>query len=264
VTILQALILGFIQGLTEFIPVSSSGHLVLGQRIFNFKAPPIIFDILVHVATLGAIIIFFRKELISDTKDFFKAIFQGNIKKIPKICWLVIIGTIPAAAIGFLLEPFLGKIFNSTILVGFSLILTSILLFSENFLKKQTKKITSTSGIDALIIGSFQALAILPGVSRSGSTIIAGLWRKLKKEDAFKFSFYLAIPAIIGAQALEIRGLFEIRNGGFIPHFIGFITAFLTGILALKFLKKMVISKRLAYFGIYCFLIGSLAIILSL
>jgi undecaprenyl-diphosphatase len=264
VTVFQALILGLVQGLTEFLPVSSSGHLVLGQKILKFTKPPVVFDILVHTATLIAIIIFFKKELKKDIGIFLNAIFYGKFKKIPKIFWLILVGTIPAASIGILIEPFLEKIFDSSLLVGLFLILTSLLLFSTKFLKKETKSLNFVSGIDALVIGAFQSFAIFPGISRSGSTVVAGLARKLKREDAFKFSFYLAIPAIIGAQLLQTENILKIKNQNILPYFLGFIAALFTGILSLKILKKAIISEKLFLFGFYCLAIGSLTILLSL
>lgn len=263
-SVFQALILGILQGLTEFLPVSSSGHLVLGQSLLGFSKPPVTFDVLIHVGTLTAIIIFFKEELVKDTRAFFRALFFCQFNKIPKIYRLVIIGTIPTAVVGFLTSPFLEKIFNSTLIVGFSLIFTSLFLFSTKFIKESVKKLNKASLADGLFIGLFQSLAILPGISRSGSTVVSGLWRGLKRKDAFKFSFYLAIPAILGAQILEIKKLIEIANGMMASYLLGFISAMLAGVLSLKILKKMVIKGKLAYFAIYCFAVGSMVIIISL
>ena len=263
-TILQALILGLVQGLTEFLPVSSSGHLVLGQKLLGFSKPPVAFDILVHVGTLTAIFIFFRKELLVDLKNFLSALRSGSLEKIPKIFWLVVIGTIPAVIVGFSVNSFLEKIFNSTLIVGFSLIFTSLLLASTKFLKKGSKKINELALFDGLIVGLFQSLAILPGISRSGSTVVSGLWREVRREDAFRLSFYLAIPAILGAQILQFKRLIETGSGNNFSYFLGFLSAILVGILSLRILKKIVLSGKLAYFGIYCFLLGATAILVSL
>lgn len=262
-SVLQALILGLIQGLTEFLPISSSGHLVLGQKLLGFSKPPVAFDILVHVGTLIAIFIFFRKELLFDFKNFLSALGSGNLKKIPKIFWLVVIGTIPAVVAGFLVNSFLEEIFNSTLMVGFSLIFTSLLLASTKFLKRGSKKINEVALFDGLTVGFFQALAILPGISRSGSTVVSGLWREIKREDAFRLSFYLAIPAVLGAQVLQFKRLVETGGNNF-SYFLGFLSAILAGILSLRILKKMLLAGKLAYFGAYCFIIGSLVILLNL
>jgi len=257
VDLLHALFLGIVQGLTEFLPVSSSGHLVLGQKLLGFETPPIGFDILVHLGTLIAVFVFFRKELVKDFNLVFK-------KKDLKIFWLVLVGTVPAVLIGLLVKPFLAEIFNSLLLVGVSLILTGLFLFSTSFVKKGKKELVNFSGADALIVGLFQSLAILPGISRSGSTVVAGLWQGLKRKEAFKLSFYLAIPAILGAQVLEIKKLLQIGNGMAVPHLLGFFAATITGFLSLKILKKVVVAGKLSYFGIYCSLVGIIVVITNI
>lgn len=252
-TIIQALILGLVQGLTEFLPISSSGHLVLGQKLLGFSQPPVLFDILVHVGTLTAIFVFFRKIIWQLTKKTIEAI---KAKTIPKEATVIIVATIPAVIIGFFLNPFLEVIFSSITLVGIALIITSILLFSTVLIKKSNKKINQITKLDALIIGILQALAILPGISRSGSTVVAGLWRNLKRETAFTFSFLLSIPAILGAMSLQLTDLIIIDNQQILPNLIGFASAALSGYLALILFKKAVVKKKLAYFGIYCLLVG--------
>ena len=252
-SISHALFLGIVQGLTEFLPVSSSGHLVLGQKLLGFEAPPVGFDILVHLGTLIAVFVFFRKELAKDINLVFK-------KRDLKVFWLVTVGTLPAVGIGLLFEPFLAQIFDSLLLVGISLILTSLLLFSTSFVKKSKKKLVNASGVNALIIGLFQSLAILPGISRSGSTVVSGLWQGLKRQEAFKFSFYLAIPAILGAQLLELKKLLEIGDGMVVSHLLGFIAAGITGLLSLRVLKKVLIAGKLSYFGIYCLILGAIVV----
>lgn len=252
-TIIQALILGLIQGLTEFLPISSSGHLVIGQKLLGLSQPPVLFDILVHVGTLTAIFIFFRKIIWQLTK---KTVETIKAKAIPKEATVIIIGTIPAVIIGFFLYPFLEIIFSSITLVGIALVITSILLFSTIFIKKSHKKINQITKFDALVIGILQALAILPGISRSGSTVVAGLWRNLKRETAFTFSFLLSIPAILGAMTMQLTDLAIVDCQQVLPNLVGFVSAALSGYLALILFKKAVVNKKLAYFGIYCLLVG--------
>lgn len=236
----QAIILGIIQGLTEFLPVSSSGHLVVGQKLFRISEPPVFFDVLVHLGTLVAILVFFRRQLI---KISFKTI------------WLTFIGTLPAIFIGLFLNKYLKFIFNSLIGVGFAWLVTAAFLFSSRWIKKSVKGLAKLREKNAFIIGCWQALAILPGISRSGSTVIGGLWQGLEKESAFSFSFYLAIPAILGAFILQLPDLphssFPIKEG-----FLGFISAAIFGLLSLGIFKKVVLKGKLFYFGFYCLILG--------
>lgn len=248
--IIQAIVLGFLQGFTEFMPISSSGHLVIGQKLFAINKPPVLFDILVHVGTLSAIILYFNKQILG----FFRKI--NNIK-------LIVIGTLPAVFVGLFLNQYIEEIFNSLLGVGFCLIITSIFLFSVKFIKKTDKDFNKLNWPDAFMIGLFQALAILPGISRSGSTTVAGLWRSLTKKTAFVFSFYLAIPAILGALTLHLNELLN-HNGELKNGLIGFTTAAISGLLALKIFEKAVLKGKLFYFGVYCFLLGSTILILKL
>ncbi|NIM03664.1 undecaprenyl-diphosphatase, partial [bacterium] len=188
----QAIILAIVQGLTEFLPVSSSGHLVIFQKLFNLTEPPVLFDILIHVGTLGAILLYFRKEIVKISK---------------KTIWLIFIGTIPALVVGLLLQGYISLIFDSLKLVGVTLLITAGLLFLSKQFSQLNRRFSHLKWLDALFIGAFQALAILPGISRSGSTIVSGMWRKLDRKTAFQFSFYLAIPAILGALTLQIPDL---------------------------------------------------------
>lgn len=238
--ILQAIALGLVQGITEFLPVSSSGHLVIGQKIFGLAKPPVLFDILVHIGTLLAVLVFFKNKFLKLSK---------------KIICLILIGTVPAALAGLFLNQYAQTLFNSLKLVGVSLLATAFLLFSTKLLKAKTKIFSQLNWQKAFIVGCFQALAILPGVSRSGSTIIGGLWTGLKKETAFDFSFLLAVPAILGALALQIP---EISSNGdqLAMGFVGLITASISGFLSLKLFKQIVLKSKLYYFGFYCLVLG--------
>ena len=175
-TLFEAIFLGLIQGLTEFLPISSSGHLVIGQKLLGLEHPAVLFNILVHFGTLLAIILYFNKRIINFYKNF------NNLK-------LIFIGSIPAVLVGFFLNDYLEALFDSLFLVGFCLLITAGLLFLTSFVKKADKDFSKINLATSFRIGCLQALAILPGVSRSGATISAGLWRGLKKETAFAFSF---------------------------------------------------------------------------
>lgn len=240
----QAFSLGILQGLTEFLPVSSSGHLVIAQKIFGFSEPPVLFDVLLHIGSLAAVIVFF-------VKDF--------LKLKAKTLLLVIIGTIPAVIAGLFLNQYIEQIFNSLKMLGYSFLITAALLFSVKLIKnKKEKDLNQINWLDSLSIGIMQAVAILPGVSRSGSTVVAGLWRGLKRETAFLFSFYLAVPAILGASALKIKDALEIGNVnlGLDVIIIGLITSFIAALISIKLLKKVILNGQLSYFGVYCLILG--------
>lgn len=249
----QAFILSLVQGLTEFLPISSSGHLALLQKLFGFEKPSILFDIFVHVGTLGAVIFYLKKEL---------AVF-GKIR----IWGLVILGSIPAGLVGLFLNNRIETIFNSPNLVGFSFLITAGILFSTRAVGKLTKSIGKLSPTDALLVGLFQALAILPGVSRSGSTIVAGLWTGLDRRTAFRFSFFLAIPAILGALFLQIpkaltQESLAVSSSYCLQAILGMVLAGIIGYGALKILETLLFQAKLWIFGIYCAIIGLLAILI--
>jgi len=253
----QAIFLAIVQGLTEFLPISSSGHLVIFQKIFGL-APPVLFDILVHVGTLGAIIFFFREDLVK--------ILQGISKREKDswhIFWLVVIGTIPAIIIGLFLQRDITQIFDSLKLVGVALLITSGLLISTRWFKLLNRQFNQLNWKDALIVGLFQALAILPGVSRSGSTIVAGLSRKMNRETAFQFSFLLAIPAILGALTLQIPELINSQFNYLNQAIGGMVIAGIVGYFSLVILKRFLVKSQLWIFGIYCFLLGTIILIFS-
>ena len=243
----QAIFLAIIQGLTEFLPISSSGHLVIFQKLFGLK-PPVLFDILVHVGTLGAIIAYFLKPLLKISKH---------------TLLLVIIGTIPAIVVGLFLQRYITQIFDSLKLVGVALLMTAGLLLVSKRFKLLNRRFKYLKWQDALFVGIFQVLAILPGVSRSGSTIVAGLARKLDRETAFRFSFYLAIPAILGALTLQIPDLIGGQVNYLSQGILGMIIAGAVGYEALKILEKTLLGAKFWLFGIYCLVLGIVILLFS-
>jgi len=243
----QAIFLAIIQGLTEFLPISSSGHLVIFQKLFGLK-PPVLFDILVHVGTLGAIIAYFLKPLSKISKH---------------TLLLVVIGTIPAVVVGLFLQTYITQIFDSLKLVGVALLMTAGLLLVSKRFKLLNRRFKYLKWQDALFVGIFQVLAILPGVSRSGSTIVAGLARKLDRETAFRFSFYLAIPAILGALALQIPDLIDGQVNYLSQGILGMIIAGAVGYEALKILEKTLLGAKFWLFGIYCLVLGIVILLFS-
>lgn len=246
----QGFFLALIQGLTEFLPISSSGHLVIFQKIFGLE-PPVIFDILVHIGTLGAVLVYFKKELLLIAKG----VFQGN-KNSLSFLTMIAIGTIPALIFGLILQNQLAKIFDSLKIVALSLLLTALILFLTKKMANLKLSFNQLKWQDSFLIGCFQALAILPGVSRSGSTIAAGLWRGLKRKSAFRFSFFLAIPACIGALILQIPDLISGQFNHLGQSLLGMIVAAVTGFWALKILERVLLKAKFWVFGAYCLLLS--------
>jgi len=245
--ILQSIFLGIIQGITEWLPISSSGHLVIFQTLFNIEVP-ILFDILLHFATLIVILVVFRKEIINILKAF------PNYKTPDgKLGWYIIIGTIPIGLAGFFLNDTIESLFTSLKAVAIALIITSIILFlSEKFPGRR-----KMNWYDSIIIGISQAVALVPGISRSGSTISTGLILGLEKKQVATFSFLLVIPAIIGATILE----FSPSNLEF-NYIYGIITAIIVGYFSLKWLLKIIVNNKFHYFGFYCLILGIILLII--
>ncbi len=271
---LQAVILGIIQGLTEFLPVSSSGHLVIFQHLFGLKEPELFFDICVHLGTLVAVIIFFRKEIeaiIISISRFVKLYFKKKVSFVyifedvdTKLAFLIVVGTIPTAILGLLFHKVADLLFSSVVIVGFMLLLTGFLLLGTRWVKNVGESITHFSIKDALIIGLMQGIAIMPGISRSGATIAIGLFLGLNRETAARYSFLLSIPAILGAAMLS---LIDVSTNSAFPLMVSFIGAFtscIVGYSALRLLVYIVKQGRLHIFAPYCWLAGVIALMLKL
>ncbi len=256
----EALILGIIQGLTEFLPISSSGHLELASFILNTNQKDnLSFTILVHIATAISIIYVFKYDILKIIKGF----FIGE-KKYLSLVIKILISSIPIGIVGLLYENEVESLFNGNIfLVGSMLIITSLLLFFTYFSKENNKN--NISYLHAIIIGLAQALAIFPGISRSGATISVALLLKINKEEATKFSFLMVLVPIFGILILKIiNGLSNsdiiYQNIISFPYLIGFISALFSGILACKLMLKIVKESKLIYFSFYCLLVGSIGI----
>lgn len=235
-----SIVLGLIQGITEFLPVSSSGHLVIFQSILpNFSDPGIVLDVILHAGTLLAVLVFFRKKL----SLFFNM----------KFLLLLAVASIPAGIFGFLFGDTVETMFSSVKLVGFALLLTGVINLTTDRFKSVKDKVSMSN---AIIIGLFQALAVIPGVSRSGSTIFSGVFQKINRKKAAEFSFLLSVPAIIGANMLEITSHPVVFGKDSVFYLLGFISAFLSGLLAIKLVFRLLESKNFFAFGIYCILLG--------
>jgi undecaprenyl-diphosphatase len=270
-SVFDALILGVVQGLTEFLPVSSSGHLVLVPELFNMPAPTLAFDVLVHVATLVAVLGYFMRDV---GKIVLSVVAPGRLDRQEVKFWRrmllwLIIGSIPAALAGFLLSDFFESLFESTLAVGVFLVVTSLLLWGSDFalgrVRREPAQLDKMRAPDALIVGCFQALAIAPGLSRSGSTIAAGVFLGFDRPSAARFSFLLSIPVIFGAFVAKVKdvgGAFAGTSGW--AYTVGAIAAAISGFLAVRFLMGYVRDHRMRVFAIYTAVLGVFVIVLSI
>ncbi|MGD8990217.1 MAG: undecaprenyl-diphosphatase UppP [Desulfobacterales bacterium] len=270
---LEAIILGIIQGLTEFLPVSSSGHLVLMQQFLGLKEAELLFDVCVHLGTLAAVITVFN----SDIKNIVTALLRlfaaarkkdcalSAIESDPelKMALLVVIGTIPTAILGLAFSGIADRLFSSVLIVGLMLMVTGTLLW----LTRWTIKPARLSGVvrlnlkNAFLIGLVQGLAIIPGISRSGSTISIGLMLGIERELAARYSFLLSIPAIVGAGILGLRNGFSETDFSVKILLVGAVTAAIVGYLALRALLQIVRKGNLHMFAPYCWLMGLIALV---
>lgn len=258
----EALILGIIQGLTEFLPISSSGHLELGKAFLGGNEIPeesLMFTVVVHGATALSTIIVFRKDI----ADIFKGLFKFSNNEEFKFSLKIVISMIPAVFVGLFFEDFIESLFSGQItLVGFMLIITGLLLFLADRAKNTNR---SVRHLDAFIIGISQAIAILPGISRSGATISTSVLLGIDRGKAARFSFLMVVPLIFGKIAKDLLdGSLMVNQEMGIILIVGFLASFFAGLLACTWMIRLVRKSQLKYFAIYCFLIGAASIILQL
>ncbi len=272
--IYQAVVLGILQGLAEFLPVSSSGHLVLFQNFFGITEPALAFDISLHMGTLAAVFVIFFNDIkamvISIVRLFMNIRHEKNLRSVIEqdkdlmFAAMIIAGSVPTAVIGLVIQKYSNVFFSSVPLVGFMLIVTGSFLWSTKKFKDNntgTKEIRLKQG---LFIGLCQGIAVIPGISRSGSTITAGLFAGIDRETAARFSFLLSIPAILGAELLSLKDFIGTGISFDPATFYGTLTSFIVGLAALKILLKIVKTGRLYYFAPYCWLAGLIAIVAGL
>jgi len=257
----EAIILGIIQGLTEFLPVSSSGHLELAKVILGDDSLPeesMLMTVVLHGATALSTIGFFRKDIL----ELFKGLFQFKNNEEFKFSLNIVISMIPAAVVGVLFDDEIEAFFGGKVLlVGSMLLITAVLLILADKAKNTEKKV----GIkEAIIIGVSQAIAIMPGISRSGATISTSVMLGVDREKAARFSFLMVVPLIMGKIAKDVLdGAFDVIDGSMLNYGAGFIAAFLTGILACTWMIKLVKKSKLKYFAYYCLVVGLVAIVYS-
>jgi len=260
--IIDAIILGIIQGLTEFLPVSSSGHLELGKAILGDNSLPkesLLFTVVLHFATALSTIVVFRKDILAILKGIFKLQWNEDLQFVSKIA----ISMVPAVIVGLFFEAQLEALFGGNILlVGFMLIVTAVLIYFADKAKNTDKKVSFSN---AFVIGISQAIAMLPGISRSGATISTSVLLGNDKTKAARFSFLMVVPLIFGKIAKDILGgelTYDASN--FTALSIGFVAAFISGLLACTWMIRLVKQSKLTYFAIYCVIVGAIAIIWSL
>lgn len=241
--IIYAAILGIVQGVTEFLPVSSSGHLAVIGSILELNQPGILFEALLHGGTALAVVWYLRERILKFT-----------VRDIV----LVVIASIPAGIVGIFLSDQVEGLFSITRLVGFAFLITAFINYRTD---KQTGKRENIDAWDAIVIGLFQGIAIIPGISRSGATIYAGSKMNLSKIRAAEFSFLMSLPAIIGANVLELIKHGADADFSLILGVVGFASAFVSGLFAIKFLMRMLAEQRLRYFSYYLLVLGVLTIL---
>lgn len=262
---IKYLVLAIIQGFTEPIPISSSGHLIIFKNILNSGVlNDLNFEIILNFGSLIAIVIYFWKDIKKLFIDFFKYILKRDklAYKNFKYAMLIIVGTIPAGIIGFLFKDTIEELLNTVKVVGIALLVTSLFLFLIRNIKG-TKNDEEITYFDAIIIGLFQAVALLPGISRSGATIVGSMFRGLKRDVAFKFSFILYIPISLATMLLGVKDLMDasISINMWITYFIAMIVSGIITFISTKWFNNIMKSGKLIYFVIYCLIVGSLVVI---
>ncbi len=262
-TLIQALFLGLIQGLTEFLPVSSSGHLAITQHFLpGFEQPGVLFDVMLHVGTMVAVVLFFWREIRALAIAPFRRGGDSGIHR--KMLVLILAGSVPTAVIGLTFKDFFEGLFENLTVVAAMLLVTGTLLFvSERFRRGSRKESQLTIG-DALLTGTVQGLAIIPGISRSGSTIATLLLKGVDGETAARFSFLLALPAVLGAALLSLKDISGVPTGDLPLYLAGTAMAFAAGYLSIRFLLAVIRRRRLFAFALYCWVAGTFFLTYSL
>jgi undecaprenyl-diphosphatase len=248
----QAIILGIVQGITEWLPISSSGHLVIFQKLFGLEVP-VIYDVVLHLGSLVVVFMVFWKDIVK----LIKGVLNKDKYYLNYFIWLVV-ATIPIGLVGVFLNDYVKQAFGSLSIVGYGLIFTSVILFLSKYPKSKNKNLSWKSIVS---MGALQSLAILPGVSRSGMTISSGLMSSVDRLQAARFSFLLFIPAILGATVFELKNLNQIQGMGSL--FVGVLTTIIVGYFSLTLLLKIVKNDKFWYFSWYCLGLGILVLVLG-
>lgn len=272
-TLLKAIILAIVQGITEFLPISSSGHLAILQILFNIKEGNVFFSQVLHFGTLLSILLVYHKQVINMIVEFFKML--GSLIKREKIklnhyqklALYIILATIPTVIIALFIEKYLDQLYMSSLIIGLCFIITAFMIYfiDINIHGKNTTRITDAGVPKVLAIGAVQGVAALPGISRSGSTIFISHILGINKKDAVDFSFLLAIPAMLGGFILGLKDIFkEGSQVSFdINAIVGLIVSFITGVLAIRLIKVLIKKKKFHVFSYYLVVLGIICIVLN-
>ena len=266
-TIIQAIILGLVQGATEFIPVSSSGHLVLVPWLLGWPAPGLLFDTMLHWGTLLALLAYFWRDWLAMLTAWFRGLVHWDWSDPQaRLAWWIVLGSIPAAVAGLLFEDFFEALFLQPLWVSVFMLVTALLLVLGEWLGRRTRELDRLNWRDVLLIGVGQAAAIAPGISRSGATISAGLLRDLDRPSAARFSFLLATPAIFGAGFLQLNDLFRLPNlsAELAVMGIGLAVAAIAGYLCIWGLLRYLQHRSLYVFAAYCAVVGLACLVIAL
>ncbi len=272
-TLFEAVLLGLVQGLTEFLPVSSSGHLVLARALLGGSGEGITFEVMVHFGTFLAIVAVFRREIWNLIVAVFGGIGtlagrKGIVQRLEadghlRLALWIMIGSIPAGCLGLLFEDYIERAFSNPILVSGALLVTGSMVWSTRYVKETQGDV---GWKDAILIGAAQAFAMVPGISRSGATIVTGLWRKVDRAKAAEFSFLLALPVIFGATLLKLKDVFEAppSSAEAWSLIVGTATAYASGYVAIRALLAIVRKGKLDRFAYYCWAVGLVGLFLQL
>jgi undecaprenyl-diphosphatase len=269
-TFLQSIILGIVQGLTEYLPVSSSAHLVLVPYLLKWTIPAsqiFPFDVLVQLGTLMAVILYFWKDIVSILKSFFKGLIDKEPFKDPqaRLGWYLILATIPAGIVGILIKSQVESAFSSPRATAYFLFITAALLILSDAIGKRTRQTEDINWWDALWIGLFQAISVFPGISRSGASITGGMTHNLDRSSSARFSFLMSIPVMLGAGLVSLKDLAAVPNlMNFLPMIlVGFTAAFIVGYLSIHWFLSFIRRQKLWYFAVYCVVLAGLVLIIS-
>ncbi len=274
-TLIQAFILGLVQGLSEFLPISSSGHLAIGQYFFGVNPDEVLFfAVMLHVGTLFSVFICYWKDIVELVKELgavIKDIFTGkglqvNLNPTRRLGFMIIVATIPTAIIGLVFNDFFERLYASIIAVACGLIFTGIILLVAEKSGKSNKGVMEMKWRHAILIGCMQGVAIYPGISRSGSTLFGGLIVGLKREFAVKFAFLISIPSILGSVIIEAPDAFAegVDMAFLMPILLGVLVSAVSGIIAIKWMIRIVTGKRLFGFSIYVWIVAAAVLFYAL
>jgi undecaprenyl-diphosphatase len=266
--IIRAIVMGVVQGLTEFVPISSSAHLALVPWFLGWPPAGFLFDLMLHWGTLLAVVVVFWRDLLALIAAWFRSIGRGSLADpMARLAWYIVFGSVPAVLLGFFFKDFVEGLFLNPQAIAIALFVTAALLAVSELLTtnlRNPRALERMNWGDAVVIGLAQALSLAPGISRSGSTIAAGLARGIRRDEAARFSFLLGTPVIFGAGLLQLVSVLQSDvaqvTDNWTPLIAGFVAAAVAGIVAIRFLLRYLRNHTLYIFSIYCLILGAVTI----